>query len=194
MEQTVGSTSSTEGAPRAASAAAVVALGRVLGAHGLRGQLRVGVFGADPTNLMRASRVRLSRDEDDANAREYEVESVTLGRKSELRMALVGVADRDAAEALCGCIVLGRAAELAPLAPGEYYEYELVGCRVEDLDGRPIGVVREIWETGAPAVLVVEAEGGAERLIPAADGILQEVDVEARRIRIDAIPGLLDPD
>jgi 16S rRNA processing protein RimM len=194
MEQTVGSTSSTEDAPRAASTAAVVALGRVLGAHGLRGQLRVGVFGADPTNLTRASRVRLSQDAEDSNAREYEVESVAPGRRNELRVALVGVADRDAAEALRGCYVLGRAAELEPLAPGEYYEYELVGCRVEDLDGRDLGVVREIWETGAPAVLVVVDDSGAERLIPAADGILQEVDVEARRIRIDAIPGLLDPD
>jgi len=193
MEQTVGSTSSTDDAPRAPAASAdAVALGRVVGAHGLHGQLRVRVFGDDSTNLEPGSRLRLSRTEEDPTAREYEVASVAPGRQSELRVALVGIDDRDAAEAVRGFFVLGRAGDLAPLEPGEYYAYELVGCRVEDLDGNSIGVVRSVWDTGAQSVLVVVSDTGAEHLIPAAEGILQEVDIEGRRIAIDAIPGLLD--
>jgi 16S rRNA processing protein RimM len=52
--------------------------------------------------------------------------------------------------------------------------------------------VREIWETGAPDVLVVIDAAHREHLIPAAREILREVDVAARRITIDAPPGLLD--
>ena len=191
MEQTVGSTSSTEGAPRAPGA---VALGRVAGAHGLRGQLRVSVVGGDAANLLGIPRVKLGRTEEDPTAEAYDVVSVAHGRRNEVRMKLVGIGDRAAAEALRGLLVLGRTADLERLPPGEYYGYELVGCCVEDGAGRRIGVVREIWQTGAPDVLVVEDAAGAEHLIPAAPGILQEVDVEGRRIVIDAIPGLLELD
>jgi 16S rRNA processing protein RimM len=191
MEQTAGSTSSTEGAPRAPAA---VALGRVAGAHGLRGQLRVSVIGDDAANLLCIPRVKLGRTEEDSTAEAYDVVSAARGRRNEVRMALAGIRDRAAAEALRGLLVLGRTADLERLPPGEYYEYELVGCRVEDGAGRRVGVVREIWQTGAPAVLVVEDTAGAEHLIPAAHGILQEVDVEGRRIVIDAIPGLLELD
>ena len=191
MEQTVGSTSSTEDAPRAAE---VVALGRVAGAHGLRGQLRVRVIGGDAAGLMHIPQVKLGRTEEDATAEAYDVVGVARGRRNEVRMALAGIRHRAAAEALCGLLVLGHTADLERLPPGEYYEYQLLGCRVEDGAGRHIGVVREIWRTGPPDVLVVEDAAGAEHLIPAADGILQEVDVEGRRIAIDAIPGLLDLD
>ena len=55
-----------------------------------------------------------------------------------------------------------------------------------------IGTVRGIWETGAPDVLVVEDADGAEHLIPAAEALLLEVDIEGGRIVVDAIPGLVD--
>ena len=84
-----------------------------------------------------------------------------------------------------------RPDQLRRLAPGEYYQYQLVGCRVEDLQGRSVGVVRGVWETGAPDVLVIEGDDGVEQLIPCAPEILREVDAEGRRIVIDAPPGLL---
>jgi 16S rRNA processing protein RimM len=171
-----------------------VALGRVAGAHGLRGQLRVSVIGGDAASLLGIPRVQLGRTEEDPTAEAYDVLSVARGRRNEVRMALAGIRDRAAAQALRGLLVLGRTADLERLPPGEYYQYELVGCCVEDGAGRRIGVVRGIWQTGAPDVLVVEDAAGAEHLIPAAHGILQEVDVEGRRIVIDAIPGLLEPD
>ncbi|MDH5567995.1 MAG: ribosome maturation factor RimM, partial [Myxococcales bacterium] len=168
--------------------------GRVVGAHGLRGQLRVSVLGDDAANLMRVPAVWLSPTEEEPGAGRFEVASVAPGRRGEVRMTLSGVRDRDAADALRGLLVLGCVADLERLPPGEYYAYELVGCRVEDGAGRTLGVVRGIWETGAPSVLVLEGADGAEHLIPAADEILQEVDVEGRRIVIDAIPGLLEQD
>ena len=193
MEPTADSISSTDGAPPgAAPTPRAVVLGRVSGAHGVRGELRIRVVGGDPANLMRMARVVLGRTEEDPTAEAYEVLSVASGRRGEVRMALAGIGDRAAADALRGLLVLGCPADLERLPPGEYYAYQLVGCRVEDGDGRPIGVVRGIWETGAPDVLVVEGADGAEHLIPAAEGILKDVDVEGRRIAIDAIPGLLD--
>jgi 16S rRNA processing protein RimM len=173
------------------SAADAVALGRVVGAHGLDGRLRVRVLGDAPEDLMHVPRVWLGQEEGDEGAVEYEVTGVGPGRPGEVRMALAGIDDRDAAEAQRGRSVLASPRELPGLPEGEYYEYELVGCRVEDANGREIGTVRGIWETGAPDVLVVEDAEGVEHLIPAAEALLLEVDVEGRRIVVDAIPGLL---
>jgi 16S rRNA processing protein RimM len=182
MERTAGSTSSIE--------ALRVTLGRVIGAHGLRGELRVRL--ETDNNLRAGSSVWLAREEGDPKAIEARVRSVGAGRRGEARLTLDGVEGRDAAEALRGRLVQTGVDQLVPLDAGEYYQYELVGCRVEDGSGRVLGVVREIWETGAPDVLVVVDADGREHLIPAAREILREVDVAARRIAIEAPPGLLE--
>jgi 16S rRNA processing protein RimM len=185
MERTAASTSSTD--PR------FVALGSVVGVHGLRGQLRVRYFGDGPDELLRQERLVLGESERDPEAVEFEVARAAAGRRGEVRIGLVGVANRDAAERLRGRLVMTGPEALEPLPPGEYYGYQLLGCRVEGDDGREIGVVRGIWPTGEADVLVIEGEGGVEHLIPAARDLLREVDIEGRRIVVEVIPGLLEP-
>jgi 16S rRNA processing protein RimM len=165
----------------AADAPDGVIVGRVVGAHGLRGELRVRLLGEGDNDLNAGSSVRLAREEGDPKAVEARVRAIGSGRRGEARLALEGVDSREAAEALRGRLVLAPAGHLEPLADGEYYQYELVGCRVED------------------GVLVVVDDGGGreasrEHLIPAVGEFLREVDLEARRIVIDAPPGLLDKD
>jgi 16S rRNA processing protein RimM len=184
MERTSGSTSSTEQRPDQ------IPVGRVVGAHGLRGQLRVRCFGDAPEALAHATRLTLGGEEGEAPGRSYEVASLAPGRRGELRIGLVGVRSRDAAEALRGRQVWMAAQELQELPEGEYYGYQIVGCRIEGEDGTLVGTVREVWSTGGPDVLVVEGEGRHEHLVPAA--LLREVDVEGRRAVIELLPGLLE--
>jgi 16S rRNA processing protein RimM len=184
MERTAASTSSTD--PR------YVALGRVVAAHGVSGQLRVRYFGDGPEELLRHDRVVVGRSEADPEAAEFEVVRAVPGRRGEVRIGLVGVEDREAAERLRGRLLMTGPEALEPLRSGEYYGYQLLGCRVEGHDGRAIGVVRGIWPIGENDVLVVEGEGGTEHLIPAVRDLLREVDVEGRRIVVDVIPGLLE--
>jgi 16S rRNA processing protein RimM len=168
-----------------------VVLGRIVGAHGVRGWVRVHHFGDGPENLLGLSHVGLARSEQEP-AEEREVEERGAGRPGEVRMRFAGVTSREQAEALRGWLVSGPRAALEPLEEGEHYWFELVGCRVELPDGRTIGTVRELWATGGHDVLVVEGEQGRRHLIPAVDEFLVEVDVAGKRIRIDPIPGLLD--
>jgi len=188
MEPTAGSTSSTD---EERDDTERVALGRIVGAHGLRGQLRVRYFGGDPDNLTQTSAVLIAESEDDPGAEPYEVTEVSAGRSGQVRMTLAGVEDRDSAEQLRGRLVVVEAAQLTELPAGEYYSYQLVGCRLEGEDGREIGTVREVWSTGAPDVLVVEDEAGVRHLIPAAESLLREIDIDRRRIVIEILPGLL---
>lgn len=178
--------------PDDASPRAVV-LGRVMGAHGRKGEVRVRWLGDGPQHLGSLDRVRLGAADDSAGARPYTVEGAAPGRSGELRMRLAGVEDRESAEALAGLFVLGRPGQLPALGEGEYYWFEWIGCRVEDADGAPLGTVAEIWETGAHDVLVVEDASGRRLLLPAAEAFVKEVDIEGRRIAIEVIPGLLDP-
>ena len=169
-----------------------VVLGRAVGSHGLRGEVRVRIFGDDLENLARHSEIWLATSESDPKPRGFVVKGVGSGRAREARLALEGVEDRDAAQELKGLLVLGTTENLESLPEGEYYWHELVGCRVETREGRVIGTVREIWETGAHDVLVVEAEDGREHLISTARELVPEIDPEARRIVVELLPGLLE--
>jgi len=141
---------------------------------------------------MRFPELALAQAADGQGARRYEVEASGTGRPGEVRLRLVGVESREAAQALRGRLVLGDPRFLEELGEGEYYWHEVVGCRVETLDGTPVGVVREIWETGAHDVLVVESTTGEQVLISAARAIVPEIDVVGRRVVVDPLPGLLD--
>jgi 16S rRNA processing protein RimM len=84
-------------------------------------------------------------------------------------------------------------AERVELAEDEFYDWELQGCRVETVAGEEVGRVREVLHTGGVEVLAIDnAATGREHLIPLADEICVEINVEQKLIRIDAPEGLLE--
>ncbi|MDH4017750.1 MAG: ribosome maturation factor RimM [Actinomycetota bacterium] len=170
-----------------------VLLGRVVGAHALRGEVRVRFFGDGPGQLLNAERVFLGADDTRADrARPCDVERTGTGRAGEVRLKLEGVDDRSAAEALKGQAVFGLRAELPVLGDDEFYWHELVGFDVVSEEGEAIGRVRELWETGAHDVLVVDDADGRQILLPTAREIMTRIDRDTRRIEIKLLPGLLD--
>jgi len=158
--------------------------------------LRVRWLGDGPEHLLAAPAVALAdpaRGPGDPAPKYLEIEEGGTGRPGEVRLQLRGVHDLEAARALRGRLVLAPAAQLEALPEGEYYWFQLVGCRVAGPDGAEIGTVRELWETGAHDVLVVEGDDGRERLVPTAGPLVREIDLEARRIVVEDVAGLLDP-
>ncbi len=170
----------------------LVVIGKALGSHGTRGEVRVRWMGDGPGNLIRAPRIALGENGEDPALRWYEVNEVASGRGGEVRVELGGIETREEAAALAGKLVLGDPAHLEPLPPGEHYWYEWIGCVVFASDGRELGMVKEIWAAGSHDVLVVEDQAGRELLLPAAGALLREVDVANRRIVIEVPAGLLD--
>lgn len=84
--------------------------------------------------------------------------------------------------------------ERVELDEDEFYDWELVGCRVETVAGEAIGTVREVLRTGGVEVLLVESATaqGREHMIPLAETICVEIDVGEKLIRVDAPEGLLE--
>ena len=100
---------------------------------------------------------------------------------------LEGCEDRDRAQALAGATVAVRRAELPDPGEGEHYWADLIGLTVVSAAGQELGRVAGLMATGANDVLVVQGE--RERLIPFLPGsVVQEVDLAARRVRVDWDP------
>ncbi|HEB76976.1 MAG TPA: 16S rRNA processing protein RimM, partial [Methylothermaceae bacterium] len=100
-----------------------------------------------------------------------------------------GIDTRDQAEALKGAQISIAREQLPDLPPGEYYWTDLIGLRVIDTEGRDLGQVANLLETGANDVLIVRGAGRREILIPwIRDRVIRKVDLAAGRIEVDWDP------
>lgn len=96
------------------------------------------------------------------------------------------------AEALRGAEICVDEGEAVKLAEGEFFDWQLQGCEAVTIGGDPVGTVREVMRTGGTELLVVVAADGREVLIPFAESICTEVDIEGKRMTVDPPEGLLD--
>lgn len=167
----------------------MVALGKVVGAHGVRGELRVVAYSGSLEALEGQDRVLLRFPGGALQPHEL------LGikpHKSGFLVTLEGITGRDEARALAGSELAVPEAELPPLEEDEFYWYQLVGLEVETTEGRRLGRVEEIMATGAADVLVVRPDGRGELLIPATPEIVKRVSLAEGRMVIEPPEGLLE--
>ena len=157
-----------------------VKLGRVLGAHGVRGWLKVQSYTDPPENLLQ-HRQWILADAGGGQQAGQIAEAEFDGRW--LRVRLEGIADRDAAELLRGRDIEVARSALPPTAPREYYRDDLIGCRVRNREGVELGSVSHFVEAPAAPVMVVTGE--REHWIPAAPRHLLRVDLERGEIEVD---------
>jgi 16S rRNA processing protein RimM len=98
----------------------------------------------------------------------------------------------EAARELVGFELAVPESEAVKLEEGEFFEWQLAGCRVETVAGAALGTVAEVLHYGAAPVLVVKDEGGREHLIPMAESICVEINVGEKLIRVDPPEGLIE--
>jgi 16S rRNA processing protein RimM len=151
----------------------MVAIGRVVKPQGRKGEVLT-----EPLSERLASLRHAYAPGPGGVAQEVVITS-SWPHKGRFVLKLEGVDSITAAEAYRGLELRIPEAEIPALPEGSYYHYQLVGLRVRDEDGCPLGVVESIWETGGEApVLVVRGETG-EVLIPLADAFVKRVDLDA---------------
>ena len=159
----------------------LILLGRIHGAFGVRGEVKLESFTDPPARIFRYQPWTLR----DAQGRERALAGAH-GREAVkgLVAQLPEVADRDGAEALRGTEVWAPRSVLPPPAPGEYYWVDLEGLRVANLEGVDFGVVSHLFSTGANDVLV--ARGERERMIPFVEpDYVRSVDFDAGLVTVD---------
>jgi len=160
-----------------------ILLGRVAGAFGVRGELKL-LSWTDPRDALFKYQPWILR----AGGSEREVSGVRGRDTGKLVVAsFPGVDTRELAEAMNGTEIWVPRDRLPPPSPGEYYWVDLEGLAVETVEGQALGTVSHLFSTGANDVMVVA--GDRERLVPfVTDQYVKSVDFQAGRIVVDWDP------
>ncbi len=168
-------------------------VGHVSKAHGTRGEVQIWLLTDRPAEVFApGARVLLGDREGGLGAAPDALEvEASRPYKGGVLVMLEGVADRNAAEAIAGRYLLVPAEEVAGLEEGEVFYHQLLGLRVETVDGEEVGRVREVFETEPHHLLEVKGAGRVH-LVPFASRVVKEVDLEGGRVVIDPPEGLLD--
>jgi 16S rRNA processing protein RimM len=166
-------------------------VGRVLRPHGVRGELSVEVLSDAPERFAPGAELGAGDPDGPEPPAPVTVRAARL-HQGRLLLTLEGVEDRDAADRLRGAWLSIPVAAARPLEPDEFWPHQLVGLPVVDHQGRRRGRVADVLPGAAHDLLAVELEGGASALVPAVAALVT-VEMEAGRVLVEAVPGLLDP-
>lgn len=163
-----------------------VTVGRLIRAHGVRGELVVDVLSEVEARFAPGSSLSL----DDGSPM-----TVLAARRDrgKLLVTFREVSDREHARSLGGRTLTAPAATSPTLPAGTWWEHQIVGCHVETEDGRGLGEVAEVLHSPANDVWSVSRDG-VETLVPAIRDVVVSVAPDLRRIIVRSVPGLTAPD
>lgn len=175
--------SSERGQPR------FLVVGEILRPHGIRGELRMRVLTDNPDHLHQVKSVHLGDSSDDANLQEFALNRLRFNKEYAL-LSLEGCRNRNDAEQFRGLTVLIGSDQAARLEKGQYYLFQLIGMQVV-ADQTDLGRIKDVLQTGANDVYIVDSEEFGEVLIPAHDETILSMDFDAETIHMALPEGLL---
>ena len=151
-----------------------IALAAVVGAHGVKGEVRLKLFSDSVDSLSRHEKLYVG-------GVERRLLFVRDGGKTSVAK-FEGISDRSAAEALRGSLVEVDRSALPALEEGEYYHADLIGLPAIDREGKEVGKIIAVENYGAGDLLEIERTTGGTSLIPFKDGV---ADLEDGHIVLD---------
>lgn len=164
----------------------LILVGHITGAYGLNGWVKIKPYSAEADALLHAKTWWL----DKPALRDVAMMQVKM-HSDDIVAQLMGVADRNAAEALKGATVQISRRHFPALSDDEFYWIDLIGLDVETKQGVPLGQVIDMMDNGAHPILRVVAavtdgaNAGQELLIPFVEQFVLAVDKAARKITVD---------
>ena len=170
-------------------------VGRIGKPHGIRGEVTVDVRTDEPERRFAPGTTLRAQAPAGADRRPP---TLTVARarwhQSSLLVAFEELPDRNAAEAVRGTVLHATISpDETPEDPDEYYDHQLVGLAVVDLDGTPLGEVTALVHGSAQDLLTVRTPDGRDALVPFVTALVPEVDLEAGRLVVADRPGLVSP-
>jgi 16S rRNA processing protein RimM len=162
----------------------LVVLGKIVKAHGLRGEAKVRSEICDPENF-KLPEIRL-------RAPDGTVETVTVltyrWQKGGYILQFSGFSDISQIETRIGWELVCRGSQLPVLPADEYYHFQLLGLPVFNQSGEKLGLLSEIMTIPANEVYVIKPDNpaqGEELLLPAVGAYIKKIDLDAGRIVVD---------
>jgi 16S rRNA processing protein RimM len=166
----------------------LIPIGKVLGTHGIRGQVRIIPYSGDSASITSLRTVLLRAPGGSYDS--YELLRA-IEHKKQVLVTLKGYDNINQVLSLVGREVFIRRDQFPRLPEGEYYWCDLIGLVVQTDAGEILGELVDIFETGSNDVYVVTS-GAREILIPATEEVVLTVDLDAGRMIVHPPDGLLD--
>ena len=160
-----------------------MAVGVVLTSFGLQGEMKVEPLTPFADRFNRRRKLWFAGEE-------RTVQHSRVNERGTVVLKLSGIDAPEQVAALRGEFLQVPESTRPPLPEGEYYRDDLLGLAVRTTGGDDLGTVIDLLPTGANDVLLVRGEDG-EQLVPLIDDIIVAIDLPARLITIEALPGLL---
>ncbi len=161
-------------------------VGVITAPHGVRGQVRVKSFTAEPGDIARYAPLM-----DADGEREYRLEFVGHA-KGVLLASVEGVRDRNAAETLRGAeLFIDRDTLSGPEDEDEFYHADLVGLTAVQRDGSAYGTVKALHDFGAGDMIEFELAESGDVILPFTRAVVPEIDLEQSRLVVDP-PDMID--
>jgi 16S rRNA processing protein RimM len=165
----------------------LVAIARIARPRGVRGELVAEMLTDFPERFDGLKDVTAVLS--NGGRRELKIENAWF-QNDRIVMKFEGVDSIEAGDELRDADICVPESDAVALAEGEFFDWQLEGCTAVTVHGETLGTVKELLRTGGTEVLVIEGE--KEYLVPFAESICTEVDIENKRIVIDPPEGLLD--
>jgi 16S rRNA processing protein RimM len=162
--------------PGAPPAHVRLTVGTILGPHGVNGEFKLRLQTDDPEHLLTLKRVYLG---------EEKAPRTVLGARMHAGNALMrlqGISSPETVDRFRGTPLRIRGADARPLAPDEYYLYQVIGLDAFDEAGNRLGRVTDLLETGANDVLVITPDEGADILLPSHPEVVVSMEPSAGKI------------
>lgn len=165
----------------------VLAIGKIVGVHGMKGCLKVVLFDGESAALLSPGNQLLLKTTA-GKMQTITVEDIQA-HKQIVRMTAEGINDRTTAESLAGAEILVHRSDLPDPEAGRWYWCDLIGLSVYAADDKYLGRIENLFETGSNDVLVVK-DKGTELLIPVLESVVRRVDLEEKKMIVDLPEGL----
>jgi 16S rRNA processing protein RimM len=163
-----------------------IEVGRILGARGVRGELKVEHWCDNPTVFFKIGNYFIDEGRkklDVVSFREY---------KTIILINILGMTDKDHAKSLAEKVIYAKREDIM-VEEGRYLIQDLIGMQVLNVDtAQNYGVVQDVIKTGANDVYFIKNDEGKEYLIPVIDDVVKGISLETNRISIKPMRGLFD--
>ena len=161
-------------------------IGQIVNTHGIKGMVKVKPFTNDIKEFDYFKKIYI---ETKNGKKEYKIQEVKY-HKDMVILKLEGIDKIEEAETLRNSYITIPREFAIPLKENEYYIVDLLGLEVYTDDGKILGVLDDIFNTGSNDIYVVKNELGKQILLPAISEVIKKIDIENKKITVHLIEGL----
>lgn len=162
-------------------------IGQIVNTFGIKGMVKIKPFTDDINRFDDLEKIYIEKNN---NKKEYEIEEVKY-HKGMVLMKLKGVNTPEKAELLRNYYLKVKREDEPELEEGTYYIVDLIGLDVYSDDGKLLGKLDDIFNTGSNDIYVIKDELGKQILLPAISDVVKDINLEEKKIIVHILNGLI---